>query len=585
MTIKKYIHESTFELLKNLNKTFDYRHYTFALYFCFYTTVSQAQSYQTYFQDASKSYQEAQYEDMLVSVKKAQMLRPHHQTLNYYLAMAYVLNDSIDSANYWLRKVVSTDAQNYDLARDDFQPLKSTKAYQDLMAYQTEMMKPVINSDTAFVIPDEELHIEDVAFNPYDKSYLLSSINKRNIYSFKEGELKPLFEKSFPVAITGMVVQDAILWFTGAGFSQAGLDENDPNLETSKLYKSDLKTGIVLDSFSVEDSKTNVFGDVILSGSGTVLVSDSKTNKVYRLEGGKLKEWISSDEILSLQGIAQIDEKLFLADYVQGLFVYDIEQNSFHKIESLPDLALKGIDGLYAYRNGLISIQNGVSPHRISYLEFDDEYTKIKSFKYLEKNHPAMGEPTLGYLQNDSLVYIATSFWGLNENGKVINEKGIKPVILRLPLPNSSKPKVENQYCNSENHRAFDFWLGNWEVYNKKGDHIGTNNIHLIQNGCGIQENWTSNGRGAGTSYNFYDVKTEKWYQSWISNSGNALLLKGGFTDGQMQMQSEIVNGKIDRIKWIHQEDGSVHQIWEISTDDGKTWKEAFWGKYVRSEE
>ena len=67
------------------------------------------------------------------------------------------------------------------------------------------------------------------------------------------------------------------------------------------------------------------------------------------------------------------------------------------------------------------------------------EYTKVKSFEYLERNHPAMGEPTLGYLHKDSLVYVATSFWGLNEKGKVNNEKGINPVILRMPLANSLK--------------------------------------------------------------------------------------------------------------------------------------------------
>lgn len=671
------------------------------LYILFIFTLQslQAQAIQTHFQEASTAYKAKDYSQMLVEIKKAHALRPQHQTLIYYLATAHSLNNNIDSANYWLRNVISIDAKNYTIESDDFEPLKSTLAYQDLTAYQTEMMTPIISSDTAIVIPDEELHIEDVAFNPIDKSYLLSSINKRNIYSFKAGELKPLFEKTFPLAITGMVIQDTILWFTGAGFSQAGLAENDPNLETSKLYKADLKTGVLLDSISVENSATNVFGDVIITDSGTVLISDSKTNKVYRLEDGKLKEWISSDEILSLQGIAQIGKRVFLADYTQGLFVYDTVQNSIQKIESLPDLALKGIDGLYPYRNGLITIQNGVTPNRIAYLQFDEEYTKVKSFKYLEKNHPAMGEPTLGYLQNDSLVYIATSFWGLNENGKVKNENGIKPVILKLPLSgrskstnqfsvfdyvkivdgkdkeayhfyennwaefrrfalvngfisgfrmmksesqeydiiletsytdraqlnaiekhfknwyeqnpspnllndlrpndfreniknetvynyaNFSKVNSQNKNCNSEEHRAFDFWLGDWEVYNKKGDHIGTNNIHLIQNGCGIQENWTSKGGGAGTSYNFYDVKTEKWYQSWISSSGNALMMSGGFSDGKMQMQSESLNGKVDRISWVPQEDNSVLQIWEISLDEGKTWKEAFWGKYVRNGE
>ena len=91
--------------------------------------------------------------------------------------------------------MVSIDAKNYDIESDDFENLKNTKAYKDISAYQVEMLKPIIKSDTAIVIPNEELHIEDVAYNPYDDSYLLSSINRRNLYKYKRGELNPLFVK------------------------------------------------------------------------------------------------------------------------------------------------------------------------------------------------------------------------------------------------------------------------------------------------------------------------------------------------------------------------------------------------------
>lgn len=49
-------------------------------------------------------------------------------------------------------------------------------------------------------------------------------------------------------------------------------------------------------------------------------------------------------------------------------------------------------------------------------------------------------------------------------------------------------------------------------------------------------------------------------------------------------MQSQLIEGKIDRIKWIPQKDSSVLQIWEISTDKGETWQEIFWGRYIKNE-
>jgi len=657
----------------------------------------QAQTYRDYYKNTIEAYENNKYELMLKEAKNAHRLRPEHQTLIYNLSRGYALNNKLDSANYWLKKLITIDAENYDIQTEDFNKLKNTQAYNDLLAYQSEMMQSVITSDTAFLIDHEGFHIEDVAYNPFQKSYLLSSINKRNIYSFQEGNLEPLFKKSFPLAITGMEVQDSILWFTAAGFVEAGLAADDRLFKTSKLYKADLKNGVLLDSISVQDSRKHVFGDVVLTENKELLISDSQTNIVYRLRNGELTEWISSDIILSLQGIAQIGEKIFLADYSQGLFVFDTAKNDIQKLQTQTELSTKGIDGLYAYQNGLIMIQNGVTPNRITQLKLNSAKNKVMDFQYLEKNHPAMGEPTLGFIKEDSLFYVANSFWGYNKNGIIKNEAGINPVILKLPVgemgtssnPLSvldyvkildskaaetyhyydhnwakfrsyalfngfisgfrmmksesaeydiiletqykdreqleaieehfkkwyalnptpdllnelkpldfrknvknetvyhhldlSKPNIQNQNCSSEDHRAFDFWLGTWEVYNKKDQHIGTNKIHLIQNSCGIQENWTSKGGGAGTSYNFYDIKTQKWYQSWISNSGNALLLSGGFKNGEMQMQSELINEKIDRIKWVPQEDGSVLQIWEISTDHGKTWQEAFWGKYIKN--
>lgn len=225
----------------------------------------------------------------------------------------------------------------------------------------------------------------------------------------------------------------------------------------------------------------------------------------------------------------------------------------------------------YALANGFIS---GFRMMRTE----SDEYDLILETRYADST------------QLNAIEQHFKTWYERNPSPDLLNE--LKPNAFRQNVKNEtvynyvnfSKDNSQNQNCNSENHRAFDFWLGDWEVYNKKGDHIGSNNIHLIQNGCGIQENWVSKGSGAGTSYNFYDSKTQKWYQSWISNSGNALLLSGGYHDGKMEMQSQLIEGKIDRIKWIPEEDGSVLQIWEISTDKGETWQEIFWGRYIKNE-
>ena len=139
--------------------------------------------------------------------------------------------------------------------------------------------------------------------------------------------------------------------------------------------------------------------------------------------------------------------------------------------------------------------------------------------------------------------------------------------------------------CCSEDHVAFDFWLGEWEVFNNEGALVGTNSIAKEQTGCVIRENWKSaNGQFTGGSTNFYNSQTKEWQQLWIDNAGSHLLLSGGREGNQMILSSKEIPREndepyINRITWTHNEDGTVRQLWEILAG-GKVINIAFDGLY-----
>jgi len=140
--------------------------------------------------------------------------------------------------------------------------------------------------------------------------------------------------------------------------------------------------------------------------------------------------------------------------------------------------------------------------------------------------------------------------------------------------------------CCSENHTAFDFWIGDWTVYNTDGNFIGTNNIMKMQDGCVLQENWNSADSSiTGTSYNFFDSSDSTWNQVWISNTGNVLRLKGNLNDeGNMILKSELVNNSrgtyYNQITWSKNEDSTVTQHWDILNENGELVNTAFEGIY-----
>ncbi|MEO9510535.1 MAG: hypothetical protein ABJN84_16750 [Flavobacteriaceae bacterium] len=133
----------------------------------------------------------------------------------------------------------------------------------------------------------------------------------------------------------------------------------------------------------------------------------------------------------------------------------------------------------------------------------------------------------------------------------------------------------EDRACNccSEDHLAFDFWIGNWEVSNARGVAAGKSSIVREERGCVIREKWTSVKLGyTGTSLNFYNGITKQWEQLWVDNAGTFLKLKGNRVGDSMILSSDefVKDGKNykNRITWTRNKDGTVRQLWEVLDGD-----------------
>jgi len=146
--------------------------------------------------------------------------------------------------------------------------------------------------------------------------------------------------------------------------------------------------------------------------------------------------------------------------------------------------------------------------------------------------------------------------------------------------------------CDSPEHRAFDFWRGEWQVYGPKGKLAGTNSITPEHGGCVLHERYATGQGYRGESLNAYDAGRKVWHQTWVDNGGLLLLLEGGIQGGSMVMQggSMVLQGSTTaadgavtrhRITWTPNADGTVRQFWE-STDRTGQWTVTFDGKYVR---
>lgn len=146
--------------------------------------------------------------------------------------------------------------------------------------------------------------------------------------------------------------------------------------------------------------------------------------------------------------------------------------------------------------------------------------------------------------------------------------------------------------CTDDEYRHFDFWLGEWDVTAAgNAQPTAASRISSKQDGCVVLEEYRVGAAFTGMSINFYDSVKETWHQTWMSNAGGSVYLEGALNDdGAMVLTDKDlpirkVSGTINRVTWTPNDDGSVRQFWESSTDDGESWSVAFDGLYTKKSE
>ena len=154
----------------------------------------------------------------------------------------------------------------------------------------------------------------------------------------------------------------------------------------------------------------------------------------------------------------------------------------------------------------------------------------------------------------------------------------------------AATPAATPAPCSSEAHHAFDFWIGDWDVYAPDGSLAGENAITREEYGCLLVEHWVNTAGQTGQSYNFLDPATNKWRQVWVS-AGAVIDYSGGLTEtGSMLLEGSVTYQAGGppvpfRGEWTANPDGSVTQHFQQGDPATGEWSDWFVGKYVRKSE
>lgn len=141
--------------------------------------------------------------------------------------------------------------------------------------------------------------------------------------------------------------------------------------------------------------------------------------------------------------------------------------------------------------------------------------------------------------------------------------------------------------CDAAEFRSWDFWVGDWEVFDTAGQRVGRNRIERVEQGCALLETWTGRSE-SGRSLNVWDPVRRNWTQLWIG--GKSIVRLEGTPDasGAIAMTGEITylhkrTTRPFRGEWRRLADGTVRQHFEERDPATGAWKVWFTGLYKRA--
>lgn len=151
----------------------------------------------------------------------------------------------------------------------------------------------------------------------------------------------------------------------------------------------------------------------------------------------------------------------------------------------------------------------------------------------------------------------------------------------------AAKVETNAHPCTSSpSYHAFDFWIGQWDVHDKGGEMVGTNNVESILGQCALMENWSGRAKGTGKSINVFNKVKEKWQQLWVDDRGEVTeFVDGTYKDGTMTFTSTKYKGETKillRLSFYNLGPDKVRQFAEYSMDEGKNWSTNYDFLYTR---
>lgn len=293
-------------------------------------------------------------------------------------------------------------------------PFLDARASEALERRFADNVEPIARSTLETEVPAEYRIVEGLAYDPVTARLFAGSVVDGRLLMRGADRAWRAVPLDGPVGgLFGMAVdaKRRLLWLTSGAAEQVA----DPAHVFRGLIAVDLDRLTVARRVPLPVNGPGSPGDLAVAADGTVYASNAESGAIHVCAPGcaRLADLVPPGRFRNPQGLAlSPDGKLlYVADYGYGLAVIDLRHKWTDRVVARGPAMLDGIDGLVAWRDDLIAIQNGTNPRRIVRLRLGSKGRAVRSVEVLERANPDWGEPTLATIARDRLLFVADGQW------------------------------------------------------------------------------------------------------------------------------------------------------------------------------
>jgi len=271
---------------------------------------------------------------------------------------------------------------------------------------------PVVRSTPAYVIHEKDLAPEGIAYDPVDKRFYVSSLNKKKIVCVSaDGSVRD-FKTSGQDGLgqtLGMKVdaKRRILWVVSNSF------DAKPPENPGGVFQYDLKTNALKFKHLLPPGAAGFLNDVALTSTGDAFATNTGTGEVFRMspERDGLEPVLPAGSVGQANGVAVSpdDKILFVAGWL-GIARVDIATKQFKLLAKSHNISDPGLDGMYFYKGSLVGIQNpDLHPGRVVRYFLNSTWDTIERAEVLDSYNPLFDIPTTAALVGDQLFFMVNT--------------------------------------------------------------------------------------------------------------------------------------------------------------------------------